>query len=167
MPEFQDFPAIRVHKAGPFLDGDYWLWGPVTRPVATAIATANGLAVDPERGFLWLQPLDCAMWDAKQVTAEVLVHGAHGFEPCEDCVIWYPSDGNTPDVALSDLSTRGVIIFVGNVPARQVMIVVRDTASRLPVSVLWPLMVAADQLHLVLMVPASASALARLPAELR
>jgi len=85
--------------------------------------------------------------------------GASGVEDCSSCVYTYESDVGLPDVQRKDFSTAGRVGFISYVPARQVILTVRDTGTDQVVA-RQNVSVAAGRIHFVRIYPASGTQLA-------
>ena len=121
------------------------------------------------RGLLQVWPWDCNyVKPAKGVTVEVWNSTKLGFRPCgADCTFAYPDSSGDPDVTLEEFSSRGFGPAAANVAPGDIMVVMRDTKTRLPLSVLRPVTIRAGYVHTIHMRPASSEQLARMPEDAR
>jgi hypothetical protein len=81
--------------------------------------------------------------------------------------VTYAHDDSVLDVTVTDYSSRSGVPAQTLAPPGDFMIVVRDTKTRLPISVLRPVTVRAGYLQYFFMYPASRKQLAQLPKEAR
>jgi hypothetical protein len=163
-----DFPPSQVDVSGPFFDGDYWGLYVPSRALMLNVTQSRRLPDDPSRGVLQIWPWDCTVnSEARAVTAEVWNYDEAGLVPCTDCRIYYPDDSGFPDVNLTDFSSATVAPAVTSAAPGDIMIVVRDTKTRLPLSVMRPVTIRAGHVHTIHLMPASKDELANLPKQAR
>lgn len=178
LPEFDGYLTVdggadsiplQIHSSRPLLDHQYRSERTQSREALLAIFAAKGVTLDKSRALFYFFPLDCVYSTAtevraKGVTIEVWTVDAQGFHLCPDCRVAYPADDGLADVTISDYSSRSSGAAVASVPPGEVMAVMRDTKTRLPVSVLRPINARAGYQHYVFLFPASKAQLAMLPA---
>lgn len=168
-----NFFPWQLHQSQPFLHRAYRSDRSTgTRDELLASLKALGVALDGEPGMLAFLPYDCAYargaeMRAKGVTIDLWKVDIRGIQPCGECLVRYPNDNGVLDVTVTDYSSRSGFPAQTLVPPGDFMIVVRDTKTRLPISVLRHVTVRAGYVQYFFMYPASRKQLAELPKEAR
>jgi hypothetical protein len=159
-----DFLPTQVDVSGPYCEQDYTLFYVLKRQLVIDIAEARGLPYDASRGLLQIMPFDCSQRRASGVTVEVWRYDEVGVRPCgDDCKVWYPDSSGLPDVTLTDFTPSSQAFATARAAPGDIMIVMRDTKTRLPLSVLRPVSMRAGYIHQILIFPASTAELGDLP----
>jgi hypothetical protein len=162
-----ELPGQDILLSKPWYDGEYWSFRQLTVAQGGNLTESTRMPMlDEKLGALAINAFDCRGLPGKGITADIRLEG-DGFRPCSDCSIWYPDDNGIPGLTLKDFSSRGLSIAFAFLPPGRVTVVLRDTETQSPVSVIGPLYVRAGYFRDPLIFPASRLQLARLPREAR
>jgi hypothetical protein len=127
-----------------------------------------GTPYDETRGLLEITPWDCSQGIATGVTVEVWNSDEAGYHPCgEDCRPLYPGDNALPDRTREEFSSSSLGSAAAYADPGDVMVVMRDTNTRLPLGVLRPITIRAGFVHMIALYPAPAGELEDLPDDAR
>ena len=159
------FPQAAAQTA-PFLNQWYKRHLVGTRDEMQSAYVPRGLPMpDQARGLLQVQPVDCEYWNAWGLTVEVWRFQGSRYVRCTDCAIAYPDKTSTPDPSVREFRPWSFNAAEVALPPGEVMLVVRDTQTGRPVSVMQHAEIRAGYENSVLMFPASKRQLAELPEE--
>ncbi|HEX5659237.1 MAG TPA: hypothetical protein VFX59_18715, partial [Polyangiales bacterium] len=164
-----DYPPFKLQSTRPYLDKAYAV-SPFFNNDTVPFTRVSGAVIAPPSGTLLVSPFDCRDEYATGVTLEAYRPIQGGYQSCMNCgKVTYTADNNFPDPSLTEYATLGLIALL-NVPADDVqdlMLVIRDTASGQPISVLTRVGVRMDEFLVITMYPASRKQLDSLPAGVR
>jgi hypothetical protein len=164
-PDF--FPQV-LRQSAPFLDQYYKRTLLSSRSQLALRVEPRGLHVpNDSHGLLFVQQEDCDFWNARGLTLELWNYSVSGYRPCTDCVIMYADDMGLPDATLKEFQGLSRAPATVVLPPGDFMLIVRDTRSQRPVSVLQHLDIRAGHENRVVMFPASQEQLAALPSDAR
>jgi len=154
-----DFHEWATIVSRPFVTDDYSPWKLPAKELVDQWFALFEEKFDPSYGYIWVIPGDCRGLAAKGVELLVELATSQGVENCSSCVYTYESDVGLPDVQRKDFSTAGRVGFISYVPARQVILTVRDAGTDQVVA-RQNVSVAAGRIHFVRIYPASGTELA-------
>lgn len=133
-----DFPRFKLQSTRPYFDG-YFATLPLFPSAIASLTGIGGSGTSDYSGRLLVAPYDCRDEPAKGVVLEVWRPESDGYHPCSACgPIVYSDDDHLPAPDLTEYGSAGLQASV-DVPADAIgdlMLVIRDTKSRLPVGVL-------------------------------
>jgi hypothetical protein len=151
----------------PTIDQTYARFYQETRDAVIGILQSRNLPLpDATHGLLEVQAEDCEGWSITGTTVELWNAKAGGYTRCDTCPMWYPDDDGNPDVALTELSSKTGDPARTVLPAGEVLVIVRDTRSQLPIAVK-SVRITPGYQHMLKLYPASTSELSHLPQAVR
>jgi hypothetical protein len=168
-PDFHgtdDFMPAQIDTTGPFCDKDVLPLFALTKSLVARVAEQTHIPDDQSRGLLQVYPFDCTQARlAYGVTVEVWTwdDGESRYLPCDHCRFYYPNETGFPDPSRKAFSLGTFVPASARADPGDVMLIMRDATTRVPLSVLRPLTVRKGHVHQVYMFPASTAELADIP----